>query len=314
MTVPARLAAVRWLAKAAAQRAFGLLPNQGEGLNYALQRHVIRSLPASEKTFRRKFSRALQHLRIYEEHGPGKPAGEATFYEFGAGWDLAIPLGFTALGVPNQVLVDIRPVVRAALVNDSLALYARLWDELEAEAGHELRKLGPATIADTAELEPRFGIRYLAPRDARATGLPAGSVDFISSTDVCEHIPEADLAEILRECARLLRPGGLVSFRIDLTDHYSYFDKSLSRYHFLRYDDRRWGWVNSPLQYQNRLRDPDYRRLVEGAGLEVVSWTPSLPKDALAELAGVPLDAHFRDGYTPEELGVTVLSFVARRQ
>ena len=33
------LAAVRWLAKAAAQRAFGLLPNQGEGLNYALQRH-----------------------------------------------------------------------------------------------------------------------------------------------------------------------------------------------------------------------------------------------------------------------------------
>jgi SAM-dependent methyltransferase len=304
---------VRWLAKAAAQRAFGLLPNQGERLNYALQRHVIRSLPASEGTFRKKFSRALQHLRLFEEHGPGGAEG-ATFYEFGAGWDLAIPLAFTALGVPRQVLVDIRPVVRAALVNDTLALYGRLWGELEAEAGRELVPLGPPTVASTAELEGRYGIRYLAPCDARATGLPDASVDFVSSTDVCEHIPEPDLAAILRECARLLRPGGLVSFRIDLADHYSYFDRSLSRYHFLRYSDRTWRWANSPLQYQNRLRVSDYRRLVEGAGLEVVSWSPSLPKDALAELGRVPLDPHFRDGYAPEELGVTVLSFVARRQ
>jgi SAM-dependent methyltransferase len=313
MTVPGRLAAVRWLAKAAAQRAFGLLPNQGASLNYALQRHVIRSLPASEQTFRRKFARALQHVRIYEEHGSGA-AADATFYEFGAGWDLAIPLGFTALGVPKQVLVDIRPVVRAALVNDSLTLYGRLWDELETEAGRALIPLGAPTVAATAELEGRFGIRYLAPCDARATGLPEASVDFISSTDVCEHIPEPDLDAILRECARLLRPGGLVSFRIDLTDHYSYFDKSLSRYHFLRYSESRWAWVNSPLQYQNRLRVTDYRRLVEGAGFEVVTWTPSLPKNAVAEIARVPLDGHFADGYTAEELGVTVLSFVARRQ
>ena len=154
-----------------------------------------------------------------------------------------------------------------------------------------------------------------SPRATRARpGLPDASVDFISSTDVCEHIPEPDLAGILRECARLLRPGGLVSFRIDLADHYSYFDKSLSRYHFLRYDDQRWRWANSPLQYQNRLRVTDYRRLVEGAGFEVVSWSPSLPKNAVAELSGLPLAPHFRDGYTPEELGVTVLSFVARRQ
>jgi SAM-dependent methyltransferase len=305
---------VRWLAKAAAQRAFGLLPNQGEGLNYALQRHVIRSLPASEGTFRKKFSRAVQHLRLYEEHASGPPAAEATFYEFGAGWDLTIPLAFTALGVPRQILVDIRPVVRPALVNDSLSLYARLWTELQAEAERNLTPLGAPTIASTPELEPRFGIRYLAPCDARATGLPDASVDFISSTDVCEHIPEPDLAAILRECGRLLPPGGLLSFRIDLADHYSYFDKSLSRYHFLRYDDRRWGWANSPLQYQNRLRVTDYRRLVDGAGFEVVSWSPSLPKNAVAELNGLPLAPHFRDGYTPEELGVTVLSFVARRQ
>ena len=279
------LAAVRWLAKAAAQRAFGLLPNQGEGLNYALQRHVIRSLPASEKTFRRKFSRALQHLRIYEEHGGGARVRGATFYEFGAGWDSTIPLGFTALGVPKQVLVDIRPVVRAG-ARQRLARAVRA--ALERARGRGGARAAPArrrpTIASTAELEPRFGIRYLAPCDARATGLPAASVDFISSTDVCEHIPEPDLAEILRECARLLPPG-----RPGQLPHRPRRPLQLLRQEPLALPLpalRRppWGWVNSPLQYQNRLRVTDYRRLVEGAGFEVVSWTPSLPKTAVDDL------------------------------
>jgi SAM-dependent methyltransferase len=302
---------MRWVAKAALQRGLGLVP-QGERLNYVFQRHVLRSLPASESVFRRKFARALQHLRAYEEHGPGTPPAEACFYEFGAGWDLAIPLSNTALGVGRQVLVDIRPSVRVELVNDSLAAFDRLWGELEAEAGRELQPLGEP-IGSVEELEERFGITYLAPRDARATGLPAESVDFVSSTDTCEHIPEDDLAEIFRECRRLLRPGGAFSCRTDLQDHYSYFDPTLSRYHFLRFSDRAWRLVNSPLHYQNRLRSPDYLRLVDEAGFELVASRPSGPSDeGLAELRSLPLAPRFR-GYTLEELGVTILSFVARR-
>jgi SAM-dependent methyltransferase len=302
---------MRWLAKAALQRGLGLVP-QGERLNYVFQRHVLRSLPAGESVFRRKFARALQHLRAYEEHGSGTPEAEACFYEFGAGWDLAIPLSYTALGVGRQVLVDIRLSVRVELVNDSLSAFGRLWDELEAEAGRELRPLG-GPIGSPEELEERFGITYLAPRDARATGLPAESVDFISSTDTCEHIPEADLARIFGECRRLLRPGGAFSCRIDLQDHYSYFDRSLSRYHFLRYSDRSWALVNSPLHHQNRLRSPDYLRLVRDAGLELVAERPSGPSDeGLEELRSLALAPRFR-GYTHAELGVTILSFVARR-
>jgi SAM-dependent methyltransferase len=302
---------MRWLAKAALQRGLGVLP-QGERVNYVFQRHVLRSLPASESVFRRKFARALQHLRAYDEHGPGTPSAEARFYEFGAGWDLAIPLSYAALGVGRQVLVDIRPSVRVELVNDSLAAFARLWDELEAEAGRELRLLG-GTIGSREELEERFGITYLAPRDARGTGLPAESVDFVSSTDTCEHIPEADLAEIFRESLRLLRPGGAFSCRIDLQDHYSYFDHSLSRYHFLRYSDRAWSVVNSPLHHQNRLRSPEYLQLVRDAGFKLVVEQPSGPSEAgLKELESLPLAPRFRR-FPPEELGVTVLSFVAVR-
>ena len=303
---------MRWLAKAAVQRGLGLLP-EGERLNYLFQRHVAHSLPAGESVFRRKFARAMQHLGEYEKHGPGTPAGEAVFYEFGAGWDLAIPLSYACLGVGKQVLVDIRPSARVELVNESLAVFERLWGSLEAEAHCELRPLG-GPIGSLAELEERLGITYLAPCDARDTGLEAESIDFVSSTDTCEHIPEPDLALIFAECHRLLRPAGAFSCRIDLQDHYAYFDRSLSRYNFLRFSDGAWRLVNSPLHFQNRTRARDYLRLVRDAGLEVVSETPSGPsEEGLTELRALPLAPRFSSGYTLEELGVSVLSFVARR-
>jgi SAM-dependent methyltransferase len=293
------------------QKGFGVLP-QGERLNYVFQRRVLRSLPAGDGALRQKFSRAVQHLGAYEEHGPAVPAAEATFYEFGAGWDLAIPVAYALLGVGRQVLVDVRPSARVELVNDSLASYERLRAELEGVAGRELRPLG-GPISGLEDLEDRFGIRYLAPCDARGTGLPAESIDFVSSTDTCEHIPGAELAEIFRECYRLLRPGGAFSCRIDLQDHYAYFDRSLSKYNFLRYSDRAWSLVNSPLHHQNRLRSPEYLQLVRDAGFELVVEKPSGPSEAgLKELESLPLAPRFRR-FPPEEVGVTVLSFVAVR-
>jgi SAM-dependent methyltransferase len=287
---------MRWIAKAALQRGLGLLP-QGERLNYLFQRHVARSLPGGEPVVRRKLARARQHLDAF-----GRPVEDAVFYEFGAGWDLAIPLSYAALEVGQQVLVDIRPSARVELVNETIALLNHTG---------ELPPLG-GPVSSLADLENRFGITYLAPRDARATGLESESIDFVTSTDVCEHIPEGDLAQIFRECRRLLRPGGAISCRVDLQDHHAYFDPSLSPYHFLRFSDRAWRLVNSPLHFQNRLREPDYRRLVEAAGLEIVSWTPSGPSaEGLAELEAMELAPRFRNGYTPEELGVTILSFVA---
>jgi SAM-dependent methyltransferase len=300
---------MRWLAKAALQRGLGVLP-QGERLNYVFQRHVLQSFPIGDKALRQKFTRAASHLAAYEEHVPDVPAGEATFFEFGAGWDLAIPLAYAALGVGHQVLIDIRPSARIELVNETIAAFNRLRPELEEAAGRSGRDLG-GSIATLDELETQFGIRYLAPCDARATGLPAASVDFVSSTDTCEHIPAADLALIFAECRRLLRPGGAFSCRIDLQDHYAYFDSSLSRYNFLRFSDRTWAVVNSPLHYQNRLRSPEYLRLVREAGLELVVENPSGPSEqGRAELQALPLAEPFR-GYSPNDLGVTILSFVA---
>jgi hypothetical protein len=291
---------MRWLAKAALQRTLGALP-QGERLNYVFQRHVLHSFPVGDAAYQQKFARAENHLAAYEEHGLGVPAADATFFEFGAGWDLAIPLSYALLGLGRQIVIDIRPSARIELVNETIAALERLHPEREVG--------GP--ISSIAELETRFGIHYLAPCDARGTGLRPGIVDFVSSTDTCEHIPAGDLAEVFVECRRLLRPGGAFSCRIDLHDHYSYFDRGVSRYNFLRFSDRAWSLVNSPLHYQNRLRAPDYLRLVREAGFDLVIENPSGPnEEGRAELQAMQLAKRFRN-YPLEEVGVTILSFVA---
>ena len=86
-----------------------------------------------------------------------------------------------------------------------------------------------------------------------------------------------------------------MSFRVDMQDHASYSDPRVSRYHFLRFSDRAWALVNSPLGYQNRLRLPDYRRLFAEAGLDILAESVGTASyEHLAELARVPLAERFR--------------------
>jgi SAM-dependent methyltransferase len=296
--------------KATVQRGLGLLP-QGERLNYVLQRRVLRTLPLGDEPFLGKVERAVQHFTAFREHGRPRAPEDAVFYEFGAGWDLVIPLMYRAFGVGRQILVDIRPSVRLELVNDSVARFERLRPRIEELAG-SFEGLDSRPLGDLRELEPRFGITYLAPRDARDTGLPAASVDFVTSTDTDEHIPEQDLLRIFVECRRLLRPDGALSCRIDMQDHYSYFDGSISRYNFLRFSDRTWAAINSPLHYQNRLRYRDYLRLVRDAGFEIVAERVSRPTDDdLDLLRGLDLAPRFRV-QAVEDVGVKTLGIVAK--
>jgi SAM-dependent methyltransferase len=300
---------MRWLAKAALQQGIDALPH-AESVNYAFQRRVSRSLPAGEGVFRRKFARTLGHLRAYEEHGPPRELGEAAFYEFGTGWDLAIPLSYWALGVERQALVDIRPNLRPELVNLTLERLHRMRSELEEEAGRPVRDANTKRIASAPDLEA-FGIRYLAPRDARATGLEAESIDVVTSTNTLEHIPAADLVPILAECRRLVRPDGVMSSRIDLSDHYSYSDRALTPYNFLRYSDRAWRLLNPKLSHQNRLRRPDFLHAFATAGLQVVDERAQAPEHAVERLRTLDLAPRFR-AYTFEDLAVTSLFLVAR--
>lgn len=302
---------MRWVLKAALQKVLGEMPGGG-ALNYFFQRHVTRTLPRRDAAFRRKFMRGVRHFDAFAARGAVLP-DQAHFYEFGAGWDLVIPLTYRALGVNRQTLVDIRRNVRLDLVNETLAHFERVGDDLAARAGRALRPLGRPTLTSFEELGERFGIEYLAPRDPRATELPAGSIDFVSSTATLEHVPADDIGPLLAECLRLLKPDGLIRCVIDMQDHFSYFDKTLSRYNFLRFSDRAWHLLTSPLNYQNRLRYPDYVALFQRAGFEIVAEKVGRPPaEDIETLRRLPLAEPFRERYSLPELDATSLRVVAR--
>ena len=107
------------------------------------------------------------------------------------------------------------------------------------------------------------------PADARRTDLAEASIDAAVSTNTLEHIDPDDIASILVELRRVLRPGGVCSFAVDYHDHYADSDPTIGPLHFLQFDDPQWRRWNCPFQYQNRLRHPDYVVLFQEAGFVV---------------------------------------------
>ncbi|MFH1559936.1 MAG: class I SAM-dependent methyltransferase [Chloroflexota bacterium] len=291
---------MNWKYKALIQRGFSMVP-LGEHLNHLAQRHVTKSLPIPDAAFAPIVCTAKRHLNAVQCR-LARPLIEATFYEFGAGWDLAIPLAFYAFGVKHQLLVDVRHAVRPALVNDTIRKFQGI--TLNFCLPNKPERLLERGRSFLPSLKASYGIEYKAPCDARDTGLAANSIDCITSTSTLEHIPPPDIPAILRECHRLLRDDGVMSFHIDYDDHYSYFDSHISKYNFLRYSNRQWTIFSPKLHYQNRLRHRDYLDLFREAGFETIE---ERRQDAttldLETIGKLRLDNRFR-AYSAAELAV----------
>lgn len=270
---------MNWRLKALGHWGVSLLP-RSDDLGYLMQRRLTKSLPMSNELFDEQVSAADRHLALATRHIGRSPR---SVYEFGAGWDLVVPLVLASRGVPHQTVTDVRRLLRPELVADTAI------------------RLG--TSADWESL----GIKYLAPLNARATGLPAASFDVVTSTNTLEHVPETQLLPLLAECRRLLRADGVMTAKVDYRDHYSYGDPAVGPFAFLRYGPREWRKWNPPSHYQSRLRHVDYLRAFEASGLELVEDEHADPMThALGTVHG-----HF-SRYSPIELSIPDAWFVLR--
>jgi len=260
-----------WKAKAYIQRAFSAAPG-GHRLNYLMQRFVTRTLPQSTETLKVTADTAKRHLEAIAAYN-SKPISEMRFFEFGAGYDLSEPIAAAGLGVKQRVLYDIRPIARPAMIRSA------------ATGLRELGLLLPEFRDEWSIQESlaSIGLRYVAPGDARATGLEVGSIDACTTTSVLEHISAPDLEAILTELRRILARGGVCSFAIDYHDHFARTDPGINGLHFLRFEEKDWKKWNCALQYQNRLRHEDYVEMFERAGFALSHVEPvpdpKLPKD-----------------------------------
>lgn len=285
-----------WRRKAGVQRVLGRAPG-GRHLNFLLQRFVTHTYPRRRRRLAEVVDTAARHRREIERFVP-RPLSQVSTLEFGAGWDLATPLALAGQGIGHQLLVDIERVARPSLVRGVIA-------DLQAGGHLPARAASGRTVEQLVE---PFGIEYRAPADARATGLADGSIDAALSTSTLEHISPDDIAAILDELHRVLRPDGICSFAIDYHDHFAGADPSIHALNFLRFTEDEWQRWNCPMQFQNRLRHPDYLALIAAAGFAVLDVEavvdPSLPTE-------IELAPEFRH-HRPDDLRITDGWFVLR--
>jgi SAM-dependent methyltransferase len=237
-----------------------------------------------------------------------------SYLDFGAGWHPSIPLLYYSLGCARQRLFDLAPVLDRTLVSQTVDTVLALLND-PAWIGHgDLKRLPPKfTGDDWRGYLKDLGISYHAPYADVFPEL-AGSLDVVTSTQVLLHIPREPLRWCFEQIYRSLKPGGVFLATIHLRDLMVGIHNHRSKYNQLRYSTETWDrWINSKLMSYNRLRAPDYRQLLEGAGFaiehfEIEGGTPA----DFRELDAIRVAECFKK-YSREDLAATHLFFVAQK-
>lgn len=305
-----------WLIKSAIHHAISVLPRR-QLWNEFFQKYCARSLGMTPEKFEHKVNQCRTHLNNLLEHKPEAGQGFAAL-EFGYGWYPIVPVGFFLCGATDVWAIDIDPLLRLSRVRTVLEYFSEydkrgklrgLLPGVRAERMEKLRQALSDPQLDTPErLLGELRIHVMV-GDARKSGLASGCVDLVASIGVLEYIPRPVLLEILVEFRRLLRPGGVMSHWISLIDQYSYFDKSITPFNYLKYSNRAWKIFESPLIPQNRLRICDYRQLYAEAGFQIVKEADT--SGAREDLARVRLAPEFRH-YSEQDLLVLTAWLVGR--
>lgn len=279
----------KWAAKAVIQKAISFLPNS-QGVNYLFQHYVTGSTTLADEFLNKRIEWAGMHLSALREFGDAN--GSFVAVELGSGWYPIVPLCYFLAGADSVWMVDLedltRPELTAQAIEGLIAAHdagtgalAPLGDGIDEARVDRLR--GALKLVrdgqQSSGLET-LGIRA-KPVDARLLELP-DPPNLISSNTVFEHIPAEILEGVLRRFAEISTSGTVMSHLVDHCDHYAYIDDQVSVYHFLRYSDRQWKWIDNSVQPMNRLRASEYV--------------------AMYERAGIPLTREFHRGCDPLEL------------
>lgn len=295
------------------QRMFSCIP-KGEKLNFIVQRYVTKKYPISDEKFIKVTNTTEDHFEKFMKYAQLSDTNSRTCYEFGAGWDLINPIGLSLLGIKKVYCIDIRELVFYNLLNDTVSKFCRLKKNIPFDytMPEEIPIFTMSNFKDV--LAECFGIVYRAPMDARDTDIGDSSIDFIVSNLTFEHIPKEAVPEIFSDCYRILKKGGILSCRIDYRDHWSYFDRNISIYNFLKYSPSKWRRYNPSLHYQNRFRHVDYLNIINQMDFEIIEDNPVPPSDKEMELLKtLEIDSVFLDNYTCDELAIKEAAIVLRK-
>ena len=190
---------------------------------------------------------------------------------------------------------DVRRLTTPGRIRAAAGAVASLGDALGERADRDrVDRLRHLSVTPDADVTARLGDMHVSFHTGRVTtsSVTRDSFDVAISDNTLEHVPPPQIRDLCVAMAAAVGAGGVIDHFVDASDHYAHFDRSITEYNFLRWDDRTWRLINNRLLYQNRLRQADYTPLLEGAGLRVVAsdWVPGRSD----EVASLDLAPRFR--------------------
>jgi hypothetical protein len=196
-------------------------------------------------------------------------------FEFGAGKNIAQNI-FLSQFIDKQLVVDLNPMLDIQLVNVVLDLLSK-----------KFKLKSDVKIIKLEDLN-NYGIDYRAPYDASVTNLNPKILDACISTNTLEHIPVASIKSIFMELKRILKDSGIVSAKIDYSDHYAHTDSKLTLLNFLNFSEFEWKKYNHQCHYQNRLRHYQYKQLFNECGFYIIK------EELIFDEKNISQDLHFK--------------------
>ncbi|MFN8570899.1 MAG: class I SAM-dependent methyltransferase [Gemmatimonadaceae bacterium] len=304
---------MRWQLEAALKQGLSRVP-RGPMLYRWLQRRGGRLATVDVSDYWPERGRVLA---LAEANGIS-PYG-ARILEIGTGWHPVLAIVAALRGAQQVTTIDLNPWLDRETLRAAAAAALEIVttaDDVDARRTALVRQLAneQSSAAAVSSALRSLDIEYLAPSDATALPHEAESFDLVVHSDVFEHVPPHVIPQILRECRRVLRPGGLHVARICPGDHFADRDRRITTAHHLRFSERSWRWIGgSGLAYHNRIRGGDHVRSFADAGYRVVEVHRRIDERARDALAGGTERPHARfAGYDLEDLATTSLHLVAR--
>ena len=211
-------------------------------------------------------------IRVFNKHversGLSNKLNGNTILEIGPGDSVATAVVAAAHGA-QAILIDSGRFVRT-----DVASYLEL-ERVLRENG----KFPPHLVGckDIGEILTHCKARYMTNGLASFGRIESASVDMIFSQAVLEHVRKREFLEMIRECRRVLKPGGVCSHQVDLSDHLS------GALNNRRFSEKVWEseiFVRSGF-YTNRISFNEMPSLFRQAGFEIevsnVRRWPELP-------------------------------------
>ncbi len=139
-------------------------------------------------------------------------------------------------------------------------------DPIQSQRAHTLLK-GIQAAQSFDEIYELLNFRYVVDPTGSLEQFSNETFSLIFSCSVLEHVEREILPGFIQDYFRLLKHGGHSIDLIDLQDHLSYYDSSVSYKNYLRYSDSVWRrYFQNVVQYFNRVQRSEWLNFYGKAG------------------------------------------------